>query len=112
MDSYRPQTKFVKVMFSRVSVCPQGGDEAEPPGQTPPPWADTPTRQTPSGQTPHHHPGQTPTWARIPPGHTHPLGTPPQCMLEYSQQAGSMHPTGMHSCSYSFHRPQTKFGAR
>ena len=22
---YRPQTKFAKVMFSRVSVCPQGG---------------------------------------------------------------------------------------
>ena len=22
---YRPQTKFVKVMFSQVSVCPQGG---------------------------------------------------------------------------------------
>ena len=25
MDNYRPQTKFVKVMFLQVSVCPQGG---------------------------------------------------------------------------------------
>ena len=23
---YRPQTKFAKVMFSQVSVCPQGGN--------------------------------------------------------------------------------------
>ena len=64
---YRPQIKFVKVMFSQVSVCPQGGlahcmldtpPQADTPGQTPP-WADTPeppwadilqadtTRQTP-----------------------------------------------------------------
>ena len=28
-----------------------------------------------------------------------PADTPPaQCMLGYSQQAGSTHPTGMHSC--------------
>ena len=25
---YRPQTKFAKVMFSQVSVCPQGGGHA------------------------------------------------------------------------------------
>ena len=24
-DHYRPQTKFAKVMFLQVSVCPQGG---------------------------------------------------------------------------------------
>ena len=71
---YRPQTKFAKVMFSQVSVCPQGG------GclphcmlgyrQPPPPWADT-------------HPGRHPS---------------NQCMLGYSQQEDGMHPTGMHSC--------------
>ena len=61
---YRPQTKFAKVMFSQVSVCPQrvvsasgpGGCLPHTPGQTPPgrhthtparqpqadtPWADT-----------------------------------------------------------------------
>ena len=25
LNIYRPQTKFAKVMFSQVSVCPQGG---------------------------------------------------------------------------------------
>ena len=25
LDNYRPQTKFAKVMFLQVSVCPQGG---------------------------------------------------------------------------------------
>ena len=25
LNFYRPQTKFAKVMFSQVSVCPQGG---------------------------------------------------------------------------------------
>ena len=56
----RPQTKFAKVMFSQVSVCPQGGvcpiacwDTHTPRDQ----------RQTTSGQTPH---GQTPPQADIP----------------------------------------------
>ena len=59
---YRPQTKFVKVMFSQVSVCPRGGgvcpiacwDTPSPLGKTPPrvdtppgPEADTPLGQTP-----------------------------------------------------------------
>ena len=60
---YLPQTKFAKVMFSQVSVCPQGGfclwsqrgvsathprADTHTPVQTPPgpgrqpPWADTP----------------------------------------------------------------------
>ena len=26
--NYRPQTKFAKVMFSQVSVCPRGGGHA------------------------------------------------------------------------------------
>ena len=71
MDSYRPQRKFVKVMFSRVSVCPQG-DEAEPPlGRHPHPG------QTPPGQTPTTTPGRHPPWARIPPGHTSPWAHTP-----------------------------------
>ena len=50
-----------------------------------------------------------PTWAGTPPGQVHPqAGTRPgqvhsrQCMLGYSQQAGSTHPTGMHSCRLVF----------
>ena len=98
---YRPRTKFAKVMFSQVSVCPRGwrgvchtprADNPSslgrqhpgqtPPGQTPPcadtPWAETPQTDTPFGQTP---PGK----------HTHqeahPLGsTPPE----------STAPTGKH----------------
>ena len=31
---YRPQTKFAKVMFSQVSVCPQGGVCPVASGQT------------------------------------------------------------------------------
>ena len=55
-DYYRPQTKFAKVMFSQVSVCPQGEGSGplhagiHPGADTP--WGDT----TPPGQTP---PGQT-----------------------------------------------------
>ena len=55
--NYCPQMKFVKVMFSQVSVCPRGGVcpiacwDTLPPGQTPPwqtpPWADPPCRQSP-----------------------------------------------------------------
>ena len=64
MSNYRPQTKIAKVMFSHVSVCPQGGvclwswwTCRKPPrqissGQTV--WADTPL------------PRQTPSWADAP----------------------------------------------
>ena len=53
---YRTQTKFSKVMFSQVSVCPQG--ECLPHcmlGYTPPlgPEADTPQADTPPADTPH-----------------------------------------------------------
>ena len=58
------------------------------PGQIPP------GRYTPclSGRYP---PGQVPSPSRYPLGR-YPLR--PQCMLGYGQQAGSTHPTGMHSC--------------
>ena len=47
---YRPQTKFAKVMFSRMSVCPQRGEVSAPlHAGIHIPWADTPPRdQTPS----------------------------------------------------------------
>ena len=72
---YRPKTKFAKVMFSQVSVCPQGGvpGQVHPTGQvhslagTPsswsgtapwagaPPWAGTPPgRYLPGRYTPSH----------------------------------------------------------
>ena len=51
---YRPQTKFAKVVFSQVSVCPQGGGIcpiacwdtplARDQRQTPPSWADAPCK--------------------------------------------------------------------
>ena len=105
--------KFVKVMFSQVSACPNGECPCTAWGVctclvgriwagTPPlgrytpwagthPWAGTPLgRYLPSRYTPQ---AGTP-WAGLPQA-----GTPqPQCMLGYSQQGGDMYPTGMHSC--------------
>ena len=75
-DIHHPQTKFAKVMFSQVSVCPRGVSAPLHAGIHP--WPDTP-------------PGKTS------------LGRPPmQCMLGYGQQAGGTHPTGMHSCCCLF----------
>ena len=71
-NCYRPQTKFAKVMFSQVSVCPRGESRGV--------------------SAPLHAGIYTPA----------PLGpeadTPPSCMLGYGQQAGGTHPTGIHSC--------------
>ena len=59
VHNYRPQTKFAKVMFSRVSVCPRAGGGVSASGPrgwggvyATPPWSDTPQWQTPPGQTP------------------------------------------------------------
>ena len=95
---YRPQTKFAKVMFSQVSVCPQGGvypitcwDT-----HTPGPKADTPQADTP--------PGQTPPWADTTPGRHHPRHTPPwadnPCIVHAGiwSTSGQYASTGMHSC--------------
>ena len=82
---YRPQTKFPKVMFSQMSVCPQRGVCPIACWDTPP-WAQTPQADTPLCR----HPLPCPVHAGI-----HP---PVQCMLGYGQQAGGMHPTGMQSC--------------
>ena len=69
-----------KVMFLQVSVCEEGRG-VDPPGQTPllgrHPLPETPPRTG------------TP-WANIP--------TPP----ETATAADSTHPTGMHSCKFSF----------
>ena len=56
---YCPQTKFTKVMFSQVSVCPQGGVCHTPTAWVDIPWVDTPLGRHPSGQTPpgRHPPG-------------------------------------------------------
>ena len=86
MAYYCPQTKFAKVMFLQVSVCPQGastwvgtpGTRYSPPGTRYPPRdqvhppgpGNLPGPDTPRDQV--HPPGQ------VPPG----PGTPPkQCML-------------------------------
>ena len=39
---YHPQTKFAKIMFSQVSVCPQGVSTSGPGVSATHPWADTP----------------------------------------------------------------------
>ena len=107
------KTKFAKVMFSQVSVCPQeggclphcmlgytpSGPEADaplgpgpPPGpdppqsRHPPPGADTPWDQTPPSR---HPPGPDPPGTRQPP--------PPVHAGRYGQQAVGRHPTGMHT---------------
>ena len=63
----------------------------------------TPLTGTPPGEV--HSPGQTPpgrytpAWSDTPASECWDTNTPPaQCMLGYGQQAGSTHPTGMHSC--------------
>ena len=102
---YYPQTKFAKVMFSHVSVCPRGGV----PGQVPP-WAGTPP-----GQVDPRWAGTRP-WAGTPlPGQVHPprqVHPPLQCMLGYGQQAGGSHPTGMHSCSEKFYEKEKQWTDR
>ena len=76
---YRPQTKFAKVMFLYVSVCPQGRGEpgqvppseqvptrqVHPPEQGHPPWVDTPRTGTPPSRYP--PPGRYNLWAGTPP---------------------------------------------
>ena len=88
ISHYRPQTKFAKALFLHLSVilftgwvgggvCPSACWDTQP--QPPPaPEADTTLRT----DTPH-------PWSR-PPCTVHAGG--------YGQQAGGMHPTGMHTC--------------
>ena len=95
---YRPQTKFVKVMFClstggvsaplHAGIHPLGPEADTPWADTPLPGAcwDTPPQSSACWDT--HSPAQRML------GYT-PLA---QCMLGYGQQAGGTHPTGMHSC--------------
>ena len=77
----------VKVMFSRVSVCPHGGG-VHPPGQTPP-WADT------------HWLGRHIPLGRDPLGRHTPTDTPRDVYCSgRATVVGSMHLTGMHSCFF------------
>ena len=104
-------------MFSQASVCPQGemsvplhaGIHPQDQRQTPPKdQKQTPPqdqRQTPPGRHPPADiPGRHPQGSN-PPGpeaDTSPWVNTgvdtPQCMLGYGQQAGSSHPTVLHSC--------------
>ena len=78
---------------------PQAGT---PPGRYTPPGRNTSGRYTPRAGTPPWAgtPPQVHPQAGTPPGTDTPPGryTPEQCMLGYGQQAGSTHPTGIHSC--------------
>ena len=83
-----PQTKFAKVMFSQVSVCPRGGGVC-PIAR----WDTPPTR------------GRHPPGSRRLPGSRHPPATDTPCTVHagrWGKQAGGTHPTGMHSCSILF----------
>ena len=115
---YRPQTKFAKVMFSKVSVCPQGGCLAHcilgytPPGQTPLPPGQTPRAENLPGNPPgqkaqgRHLPGQTPP-GQNPPGQT-PPGRPPEQTYPstpHPADTPGRHPLGRHPLCRSPGRP-------
>ena len=94
---YRPQTKFAKVMFSQVSVCPQRGVcpiaywDTLPPGQTPP---GTRGRQPPP-QTRDRRP-QEPE-ADTPPG----LTPPPTGNLPCAVHAGIRSTSGWYASRWN-----------
>ena len=84
---YHPQTKFAKVMFLHMSVCPRGST-----------WAGTPPGRYPPGQV-------HPSWAGTPPATVH---------AGIRSTSGGTHPTGMHSCSLVYFTPckQSKISKR
>ena len=79
---YRPQTKFAKVMFSQVSVCPQGGVSKTPlvsgeggrPTQADTPLADTPWETHLLADTPPH----SACWDMV---NKQAVRIPPECIL-------------------------------
>ena len=106
---YRPQTKFVKVMFClstggvsaplHAGIHPLGPEADTPLGRHPPgrhPLGRHPPARCMLGYTP---PQSSACWDTHSPAQCM-LGYTPlaQCMLGYGQQAGGTHPTGMHSC--------------
>ena len=102
VNYYHPQTKFAKVMFLHVSVCPRGR------GST---WAGThPGRYTPGRYTPtwqvHPHlagtppPGRyTPTWQV----HPHLAGTPPPGRYTPAGTPWQVHPSGRYTPQGAVH---------
>ena len=79
LTCYCPQTKFAKVMFSQVSICPREGclPHCMLPHYTHPPWADPPRADIPLDR---HPPLQTPP-GQTTPGRHPPRQTPPaQCI--------------------------------
>ena len=86
---YRPQTKFAKVMFLHVCVCPHG--EGGVPGQVPPGPCTHPPGQV-------HHPSDQVN----PPGQVHPPGPgthtagPGTPSGRYTPRAGT--PSGSSAC--------------
>ena len=92
-----------KVIFLHLSVILFTGGV---PGQVPHGTGTPPWQVHPLGRYPHPSPlgRYTPPWADTPPGRYTPLGryTPSPGAVHagrYGQQAGGMHPTGIHSCS-------------
>ena len=92
---------------------PRQTPQADTPNGQTPPWADTPLGRHPPGQThpcPVHAGIHTPLpsacWDTHTPAQCMLGYTPPaQCMMGYGQQAGGMHPTGIHSCCFRFFAP-------
>ena len=64
--NYHPQTKFAKVMFLQVSICP-GGFASVHAGIANPPWADPPGSRPPGSRPPLQQTDLP--WSRYPPPH-------------------------------------------
>ena len=116
---YHPQTKFAKVMFSQVSVCPQGGSVPLHAGihthtqeQTPLRSRHPVGRHPPPSRHPHHPLGADYPWLYIYRHHLgrHPLADTPYTVHagRYGKQAGGTHPTGM----YTFNKLSWNFKNR
>ena len=108
---YRPQRSGGKVIFSQESVILFTGGGKSTWAGTLPEQLHLPGPGTPPEQV--HLPGPgTPSGPVTPPDQVHPPGTmytsqtryPPRAVHagRYGQQAGDMHPIGMHSCFWIF----------
>ena len=98
VGNYLPQTKFAKVMFLHVSVCPQGGLRPTPGERLRGLAGGGVSRSTPRrGPGPSLGVYTSMHWGRPLPQQT-------------ATAAGSTHPTGMHSC-YTCHplAPRSSF---
>ena len=94
LGRYTPQAGTPPRQVHPQQVHPPAGT---PPGQVHSLGRLPPGRYTPSRYIP---PAGTPLGRYTLPGRCTPLC---QCMLGYGQQAGSTHPTGMHSCLVEFY---------